>query len=236
MRNDAVSQIGDGLTTIASHMVEIDLQDNLLWCWDEIIKLGVEVPALRALLLHGNKMEALTSQVIDKFPSTCFMNLQVLALNGCNLKSWAEIQTLEIFLPQLQELYIANNQLPDLPRDDADQMFRDATGRECEPQIGKSIFMTLPNQSSSFLKQPLSYISLFLSLVSRNRLQESKSTRPCLLWFGGMESSTSLRTVAKCNRDSSRWQPVVSSTSPRPRNLHLVDSILSRINSHFSMV
>jgi hypothetical protein len=49
-------------------MVEIDLQENLIWKWDEIIQLGVEVPALRALLLHGNKMEPLTLQVIERFP------------------------------------------------------------------------------------------------------------------------------------------------------------------------
>lgn len=68
VRNDTISSIGDGLVNIASHMVEIDLQDNLLWRWDEVIKLGVEVPAMTALLLHGNKMEPITPNVIERFP------------------------------------------------------------------------------------------------------------------------------------------------------------------------
>ncbi len=117
-------------------MVEIDLQDNLLWRWDEVIRLGVEVPALRALLLHGNKMEPLTCSVIERFPANCFANLQVLALNGCNIRSWQQVQMLEPLLPELQELYLANNNLPDLPRDEADQLFRDATGKDSEPQLG----------------------------------------------------------------------------------------------------
>lgn len=69
------------------------------------------------------------------FHSNCFANLKVLALNGCNIKSWAQIQLLEPLLPNLEELYLANNQLPDLPRDDAEQTYRDATGVQGEALV-----------------------------------------------------------------------------------------------------
>lgn len=39
----------------------------------------------------------------------------MLALNGCNLNSWSAIQSLERFLPAIEELYLANNDLSDLP-------------------------------------------------------------------------------------------------------------------------
>ena len=65
--------------------------------------------------------------------SNCFANLKVLALNGCNITSWAQVQSLEPILPNLEELYLANNKLSDLPRDEAEQTYRDATGKDTEP-------------------------------------------------------------------------------------------------------
>ena len=43
-----------------------------------------------------------------------FANLRVIALNGCGIKSWAEVLLLEACLPQLQELYLAANDLSDI--------------------------------------------------------------------------------------------------------------------------
>ena len=60
--------------------------------------------------------------------SGCFAHLKVLALNACGIKSWVSVQLLDPFLPCLEELYLANNSLSDLPRDIADQAYRDATG------------------------------------------------------------------------------------------------------------
>jgi hypothetical protein len=71
------------------------------------------------------------------FSSSCFQNLRVLALNGTNIRSWHEVQLLEPFLPVIQELYLANNAFPDLPRSDAEQAYQAATGIVSEPvQIG----------------------------------------------------------------------------------------------------
>jgi Leucine-rich repeat (LRR) protein len=43
--------------------------------------------------------------------------LRVLALNKCNIPSWSSIQKLEQLVPNLEELYLAGNNLADLPID-----------------------------------------------------------------------------------------------------------------------
>lgn len=133
IRNEMVSHLGDKFASIGSHLKEIDLQDNLLSKWEEVLALGPAVPNLSVLLLHGNKLEALSPAVTSAVPAGCFSNLRVLALNFCNIKSWAEIQCMEHLVPNLQELYIANNRFPDLPRRDAEQAYRDATGVSVAP-------------------------------------------------------------------------------------------------------
>lgn len=60
--------------------------------------------------------------------SGCFAQLQVLALNGCNISSWAQLQLLEPLLPSLEELYVASNTFSDLPIESYEQGYRDATG------------------------------------------------------------------------------------------------------------
>jgi len=57
-----------------------------------------------------------------------FSNLKILALNSCGIKSWMEMQLLEPFLPTIEELYVANNKLADLPRLIAQKEYEDATG------------------------------------------------------------------------------------------------------------
>jgi hypothetical protein len=52
----------------------------------------------------------------------------VLALNGTNIRGWHEVQLLEPFLPVIEELYLANNAFPDLPRSDAELAYQAATG------------------------------------------------------------------------------------------------------------
>jgi hypothetical protein len=36
IRNDTVSTIGEGLSEYISHVTEVDLQNNLLWQWEEV--------------------------------------------------------------------------------------------------------------------------------------------------------------------------------------------------------
>ncbi len=55
--------------------------------------------------------------IIFSFSLQCFQCLQVLALNACKLSSWREVALLNTFLPQLEELYLTNNDLSDIPSD-----------------------------------------------------------------------------------------------------------------------
>ena len=73
-------------------------------------------------------MQPITESVCGTLSSSCFANLRVLALNSCAIASWASVQLLEPFLPSVQELYLENNRLPDLPRVQAEKEYHDATG------------------------------------------------------------------------------------------------------------
>ena len=128
IRDDTISSIGDNVSELAGHFTEIDLQDNLLWKWSDLALLAIQIPGLQTLQLHGNKMQALTAQVVDQLPILCFQNVKALALNSCNISSWSSIQSLESRLPSLEELYLSSNSLSDLPRAQAEAAYADATG------------------------------------------------------------------------------------------------------------
>jgi Leucine-rich repeat (LRR) protein len=115
VRNDVVSSIG--ILKSLDHIIEADLQDNLLWKWAEVFSIGDQMPLLQTLLLHGNKLQPLTDSLLPSLSSQSFKALRVLALNSCGLQSWAGIQLLDAFMPSLQELYLADNDLSDLPRE-----------------------------------------------------------------------------------------------------------------------
>ena len=36
IRNDSISSMGDKLGEVAAHLIEVDLQDNLIWQWNEV--------------------------------------------------------------------------------------------------------------------------------------------------------------------------------------------------------
>lgn len=128
MRDDTVSSAGSDISNIASHLIEVDLQDNLLWEWSEISNLTVQMPGLRTLLLHGNMMQPLTTSITLSLPTGCFKGLRVLALNNCCIKSWSMIQLLEPFLPSIEELFLACNKLDDLPKASIEAEYEAATG------------------------------------------------------------------------------------------------------------
>lgn len=75
-----VSEIGDGVTELAGHLVEVDLQDNLFYRWDEIIQLASHLPALTNLLLQGNKIGNLTHEILANHPLAryAYLSLEVI--------------------------------------------------------------------------------------------------------------------------------------------------------------
>lgn len=116
IRDDKISCIGEGLTEIGGHFVEVDLQDNLLYKWSEIEQLSMDIRGLKTLLLHGNKMQTLSPEITGGFSAGSFHGLRTLALNACNILSWAEVTLLEPHVKNLEELYLSSNSLTDLPR------------------------------------------------------------------------------------------------------------------------
>lgn len=61
-RNENVSSIGP-ISEVAGHLQEVDLQDNLLFQWEEVFSLGLQLPHLNCLLLHGNRMLSFTEDL-----------------------------------------------------------------------------------------------------------------------------------------------------------------------------
>ena len=128
IRDDTISSIGENIAEMAGHFTEIDLQDNLLWRWSDLAGLAIQIPVLSTLQLHGNKMQNLTPEVLERLPPLSFQGIRVLALNACNISSWSSIQSLEPLLPGVEELYLSSNSLTDLPRADAEAAYAAATG------------------------------------------------------------------------------------------------------------
>jgi tubulin-specific chaperone E len=113
MRGERVAWAGQAVQENAAHLVEVDLQGNLLWDWEEVACLARPMPRLEVLHLNGNLMLPLSGgpapTLRDAFPV-----LRTLVINSCDLRSWATVATLEACLPQLEELAVANNDLGDI--------------------------------------------------------------------------------------------------------------------------
>lgn len=83
-------------------------------------------------------MEAITEEIIQSINTSALANLRILALSSCNIRSWSQVQLLEPLLCVIEELYLANNQLTDLPRREAELAYEAATGNVSElVDIGK---------------------------------------------------------------------------------------------------
>lgn len=114
IRNDSIAVAGNNLVA-AAHIIEVDLQDNLIWDWMEVFSLVSQMPSLKSLLLHGNKFLPLSLELSQTFPKGGLCNILRLALNNTGIKSWVSISILEEFLPNIEELYVAESDLWDMP-------------------------------------------------------------------------------------------------------------------------
>ncbi|KAJ3176945.1 hypothetical protein HDU85_006475 [Gaertneriomyces sp. JEL0708] len=96
-------------------IVDLDLSRSLLSNWTSVAEICRELPMLASLRLAHNRLTPLsddlaTSSILDG----TFPNLRALTLNNTNM-TWSETQLLQKFLPNLEELHLASNNLTCLP-------------------------------------------------------------------------------------------------------------------------
>ena len=115
IRNDSIATAGKNLNTIASHFIEVDLQDNLISEWNEIFNLTTQLPQLESLLLQGNRLQPFTTNLSETLPPNGMSHIKRLALNNTGISSWKCIERIEKFLPYLEEFYITQSCLWDIP-------------------------------------------------------------------------------------------------------------------------
>ena len=120
VRGEGVSHAGltpSSIADYAGHLVEVDLQGNLLSSWSEIGKIICQLKSLEALHLSANKLnnpEPLPASLSDSISSGGFPKLRRLILNSINLEGWSALSSFPLLFPNLEELYLANNDLSDL--------------------------------------------------------------------------------------------------------------------------
>jgi tubulin-specific chaperone E len=115
IRTDCVSYCEEDVQEFAGHLTDIDLQDNLIWKWCEVANFCKFLPLLHSIQLHGNKMQPVTQQIVSTLETNAFASLRVLALNGCEIKSWDGFILLEPLLRGIEELYLSGNVMNDFP-------------------------------------------------------------------------------------------------------------------------
>ena len=120
MRCENVGYCDDQVLNEVGHFTEIDLQDNLIWQWVEVAKFCKNLPCLKSMLLHGNKMQNISIEIVSSLEKMCFDSLRILALNGCNITSWLSFSLLLPYLDNLEELYLSSNLMKDMPVDNED--------------------------------------------------------------------------------------------------------------------
>lgn len=124
LRNCNISKIDyDKISSlnINENLIEIDLQNNLIFEWDFLFLLCKSFRNLKKVHLNNNKFEKLTPEIVQNIQTKLKNELNIshlpftfLVLNNCNLKSWYELELLLPLLPNLTELYIASNDFSDL--------------------------------------------------------------------------------------------------------------------------
>lgn len=63
LRNESISTCGLSSDNIVGHLIEVDIQDNLLSDWAEVFRILDQTPLLESLLLHGNKLQEMTPEI-----------------------------------------------------------------------------------------------------------------------------------------------------------------------------
>ncbi|KAF9482808.1 RNI-like protein [Pholiota conissans] len=97
----------------------LDLSQNLFTHWETIAQITQELPALQRLSLNRNRLQLSTNP--DAL-ANAFLRLTEIQLNA-TLMTWAEMQKITAFMPQLQAVEMGYNQLTRLRGDNLPTSF-----------------------------------------------------------------------------------------------------------------
>jgi hypothetical protein len=106
---------GDGeLAKVAPNIIKLNLQNNLLYDWDEVATLGMQLSQLEVLELSGNRFIPLPklTPVWQPQAGNVFGCLRVLILNATKIQ-WSQIEYFSSngCFPELEELHMCANLL-----------------------------------------------------------------------------------------------------------------------------
>ncbi|XP_063059558.1 tubulin-specific chaperone cofactor E-like protein [Engraulis encrasicolus] len=112
-----ITQAGDEteVATFCAHVVELDLSNNHLKDWGEVLKIVSNVPKLDFLNLS---MNPLSGSLLEPDATEPFMELRRLVLNNTHV-SWEVLHTLTREIPKLEELFLCLNEYHSVEVSDA---------------------------------------------------------------------------------------------------------------------
>eukprot|EP00002_Diphylleia_rotans_P018844 TRINITY_DN3648_c0_g1_i1.p1 TRINITY_DN3648_c0_g1~~TRINITY_DN3648_c0_g1_i1.p1 ORF type:complete len:550 (-),score=131.60 TRINITY_DN3648_c0_g1_i1:141-1790(-) len=110
MVSSLVSTIDEGnkISERCPNLMELDLSQNLLHRWSDLVRLANQLPKLEWLKLSENLLEHVPES--DSSMEAAFAGLKVLILNKTHLH-WADILKLERSVPLLEEIHVCDNHI-----------------------------------------------------------------------------------------------------------------------------
>lgn len=96
----------DGLRSLCPNVVDLDISDNLLSNWSEVLNILSQLPCLKYVNVARNPLES-KSHVLEKW-DTSLPGIENLVLNG-TMVPWSDILKLSKHIPSLKELHLCEN-------------------------------------------------------------------------------------------------------------------------------
>ncbi|XP_052086247.1 uncharacterized protein LOC127723596 [Mytilus californianus] len=109
LNNSGVWKAGlphEGLKSLCPNVVDLDLSDNYLHDWSDVLELLTQLPCLKFVNIARNPLKDECS-ALEKW-STTLPSIENLVLNG-TMVSWSDILNLSKNLPSLKELHVCAN-------------------------------------------------------------------------------------------------------------------------------
>ncbi|XP_060077545.1 tubulin-specific chaperone cofactor E-like protein [Ylistrum balloti] len=97
----------DIIASLCGHVTELDLTNNLITCWKEILSMISYMPRLHTVNLTSNALTTRSLAGLD-VPEQTFKNITLLILNNTQT-TWSSLSTLLKIFPSLTELHLSLN-------------------------------------------------------------------------------------------------------------------------------